>query len=56
MRFKFWQGVFRLVVDWTVIGAGAAQAAFIGLVGALIPAYKGLRLTAVEALRYGREA
>jgi ABC-type multidrug transport system fused ATPase/permease subunit len=31
------------------------QAALIGLVGVLIPAYKGLKPTIVEALRYGRD-
>jgi ABC-type lipoprotein release transport system permease subunit len=56
IQFKFSQGVSRLVVDSFVMGAGAAQAAFIGLLGALIPAYKGLRLTVVQALRCGRDA
>jgi len=56
LQFKFSQGVFRLVVDGYVLGAGLLQAALIGLVGALIPAVKGLRLTIVQALYHGREA
>jgi putative ABC transport system permease protein len=56
MQFKFSQGVFRLAVDGWVLGAGLVQAVLIGLVGALVPAAKGLRLTVIQALRYGRDA
>jgi putative ABC transport system permease protein len=55
-QFKFSQGVFRLVVDTHVLGAGVAQALLIGFVGALIPSWKGLRLPIVDALRSERGA
>jgi len=55
VQFKLSQGVFRIAVDPLVMGGGLVQAALIGLVGALIPAYKGLKPTIVEALRYGRD-
>lgn len=52
LQFKFSQGVFRLAVDPMVMAAGLAQAVLIGVVGAALPSYKGLKLTIVDALKY----
>jgi ABC-type antimicrobial peptide transport system permease subunit len=52
LQFRFSQGVFRLAVDPTVMATGLVQAVLIGIVGAAIPSYKGLKLTIVDALRY----
>ena len=46
------QGVFNLSVDGVAIAAALAVGLLIGVLGALIPAIKGLRLSIVEALRY----
>lgn len=53
-QFRLSQGVFRVVVDPLVMGGGLAQALLIGLLGALIPAAKGLRMGIVDGLRFGR--
>jgi len=52
MPMKLSYGAFRLSVDWIVISAGVALALLVGLLGALLPTYKGLRLTIIEALHY----
>jgi len=52
MPMKLSQGAFSLSVDWLVVLAGMALAAFIGVFGALLPTYKGLRLKIIEALHY----
>lgn len=49
---KLSQGAFFLTVDVTVVAASAALAGVIGVVGALLPSVKPLRLTIVEALRH----
>jgi len=53
-QFRLSQGVFRVVVDPLVMGAGMVQALLIGFLGALIPAIKGLRMGIVDGLRFGR--
>jgi len=46
------QGAFTLVVDWQVVVAGLLLALFIGIVGALLPTIKGLRMSIIRALKY----
>jgi putative ABC transport system permease protein len=45
------QGAFYLVVDGPVLAAALGLALFIGLAGALLPSFRGLRLTIVQAFR-----
>jgi putative ABC transport system permease protein len=52
MPMKLSYGAFRLSVDWIVISAGMGLALLVGLLGAGLPTYKGLRLTIIEALHY----
>jgi putative ABC transport system permease protein len=49
---KLSQGAFFLTVDATVIATSAALAGAIGVLGALLPSIRPLRLTIVEALRH----
>ncbi len=46
-------GAFRLVVDARVLALGLGLSLLIGIVGGLLPAWKGLRLNDVEGLRRG---
>ena len=46
------QGAFYLRVDATVLAAGLALALFIGVVGALLPSVRQLRLSILDAMRY----
>ncbi len=46
------QGAFFLVVDGRVMAAGLGLSVVIGVVGALLPAIKGLRMGIVEAMRH----
>lgn len=48
---KFSMGVFQLVVDYRVLLLGAAAGLMMGLLGALPPAWRCLRLSIPEALR-----
>ncbi len=52
MPMKLSYGAFRLSVDWIVVTAGVGLALLVGLLGAGLPTYKGLRLTIIEALHY----
>jgi putative ABC transport system permease protein len=52
MPMKLSYGAFRLSVDLTVVSVGVCLALLVGLLGALLPTYKGLRLTIIEALHY----
>ena len=52
MPMKLSYGAFRLSVDALVVGAGMCLAILVGVLGALLPTYKGLRLTIIEALHY----
>ena len=52
LPMKLSYGAFYLVVDAQVIGAGMALAAIIGVVGALLPAMRGLRLSIIETIRH----
>jgi len=52
MPMKLSYGAFRLSVDWLVVCAGMGLAVLVGVLGALLPTYKGLRLTIIEALHY----
>jgi ABC-type lipoprotein release transport system permease subunit len=52
MPMKLSYGAFRLSVDWLVASAGMGLAILVGALGALLPTYKGLRLTIIEALHY----
>ena len=49
---KLSYGAFRLSVDWLVVSAGMGLSMTVGVLGALLPTYKGLRLTIIEALHY----
>ncbi len=46
------QGAFVLTIDSVVVAAAAGLGLFIGVVGALLPAIKPLRLTILEALHH----
>lgn len=48
---RFSMGAFRLVVDGPVLAAGLATALALGLLGALPPAWRALRLPIQEALK-----
>jgi putative ABC transport system permease protein len=52
MPMKLSYGAFRLSVDWLVVSAGMGLALTVGVLGALLPTVKGLRLTIIEALHY----
>jgi len=52
MPMKLSYGAFRLSVDTLVVGAGMGLAILVGVLGALLPTYKGLRLKIIEALHY----
>ena len=52
MPMKLSYGAFRLSVDALVVSAGMGLALLVGVLGALLPTYKGLRLSIVEALHY----
>ncbi|MDP6635599.1 MAG: ABC transporter permease [Phycisphaerae bacterium] len=52
MPMKLSYGAFRLSVDAVVMSVGMGLAVVIGVLGALLPTYKGLRLTIIEALHY----
>lgn len=45
-------GAFRLSVDAVVVSVGMGLALLVGVLGALLPTYRGLRLTIIEALHY----
>lgn len=49
---KVTMGVFKFRVDEVVLGAGIAMALFIGLVGALVPALRAVKLRMVDAMRF----
>ena len=53
MPMSLTQGTFFLVVDVHVLLMGLALSAGIGVVGALVPSVKGLRMGIVEAMRHG---
>jgi ABC-type lipoprotein release transport system permease subunit len=46
------QGAFFLVVDGRVMAAGLGLSVVIGVVGALLPTVKGLRMGIIEAMRH----
>jgi ABC-type antimicrobial peptide transport system permease subunit len=48
---RFSMGVFGLVIDSSVLLAGLAAGLLLGVVGALPPAYRCLRLPVSEALK-----
>ncbi|MCP4377946.1 MAG: ABC transporter permease [bacterium] len=52
MPMKLSYGAFRLSVDALVISSGLGLAILVGVLGALLPTYKGLRLTIIEALHH----
>ncbi|MBT3200671.1 MAG: FtsX-like permease family protein [Phycisphaerales bacterium] len=52
MPMKLSYGAFRLSVDWLVVSAGMSLALLVGVLGALLPTIKGLRLTIIEALHH----
>ena len=43
--------VFRIIVDWGVLGIGLMLSMMMGLVGGLIPALSAMRLKPLESLR-----
>ncbi|MFY7875031.1 MAG: ABC transporter permease, partial [Pirellula sp.] len=43
--------VFRVVVDWGVLGIGLTLSMLMGFVGGLIPALSAMRFKPLEALR-----
>lgn len=49
---KLAMGAFALEVDWTALCGGAGIALFIGVIGALPPALRAVRMKIPEALRY----
>ena len=44
-------GVFGLMIDSTVLAAGLAAGLLLGIVGALPPAWRSLRLPVADALK-----
>jgi len=48
---RFSMGVFGLVVDSTVLSIGLAAGLMLGVIGALPPAWRCLRLPITEALK-----
>jgi hypothetical protein len=51
LTVRFSMGVFGLVVDSAVLAAGLGAGLFLGIVGALPPAWRCLRLPINEALK-----
>jgi ABC-type antimicrobial peptide transport system permease subunit len=43
--------VFRVLVDWGVIGIGLSLSMMMGLIGGLIPALSAMRFKPLESLR-----
>jgi len=52
MPMKLSQGAFSLSVDWLVVVLALGLAAITGVLGALLPTVKSLRLSIIEALHY----
>ena len=52
MPMKLSQGAFSLSVDWLVVSLALGLAVVTGVLGALLPTYKSLRLSIIEALHY----
>jgi putative ABC transport system permease protein len=51
LAVRFSMGAFGLVVDGPVLAAGLAAGLFLGIVGALPPAWRALRMPITEALK-----
>ena len=51
LAVRFSMGAFGLVVDTPVLAAGLAAGVFLGVIGALPPAWRALKMPITEALK-----